>query len=247
MYGYGSEISKYGNLNHICIAPSAADNTAERDFEDAIKIAGFKTAVYLAQAAEQHPIDEVEIYDMDFSNIENKSGLPRIAYFYQMYSPQHDHRGVSDSCFYGTDVRNLVPTIIHPNEVLDGGVVGPHTIRSIDTYTIQNHALIKELYRRHGVDLIFVGVVIGVANMEPITRARNAMIASNLIKNILCADGVVISKIHGGMPHVDVALVAEECEKNGVRTAVYDTPLVSVGPLSETLLFNNKASDLREN
>jgi hypothetical protein len=46
------------------------------------------------------------------------------------------------------------------------------------------------------------------------------------------------------MPHVDVALVAEECEKNGVRTAVYDTPLVSVGPLSETLLFNNKASDL---
>ena len=77
-----------------------------------------------------------------------------MVYYYQLYSPQHDHRGVSDDCFYGADVRELMPTIIHPNEVLDGGVVGAHTVRAIDTYTIQNHGVIKELYRRNGKDLI---------------------------------------------------------------------------------------------
>jgi glycine reductase len=137
-----------------------------------------------------------------------------------------------------------MPTIIHPNEVLDGGVVGHHTIRSLDTYTIQNHGVIKELYRRHGKHLIFAGVVCGVANIDPVTRKRKALMAANLIKNVLGADGVIVTKIHGGMPHVDIALVGEECEKLGVKTAVFTQPLISVGTLSDTLLFNNEALDL---
>jgi glycine reductase len=68
--------------------------------------------------------------------------------------------------------------------------------------------------------------------------------AANLIKNVLGADGVIVTKIHGGMPHVDIALVGEECEKLGVKTAVFTQPLISVGTLSDTLLFNNEALDL---
>jgi glycine reductase len=137
-----------------------------------------------------------------------------------------------------------MPTIIHPNEVLDGGVVGHHTIRSLDTYTVQNHAVIKELFRRHGKDLLFAGVVCGVANLDPVTRKRKAVLAANLIKNVLGADGVIITKIHGGMPHVDVALVGEECEKLGIRTAVFTQPLIDVGTLADTILFNNESLDL---
>ncbi|RLC63668.1 MAG: hypothetical protein DRI01_04775 [Chloroflexi bacterium] len=244
MTGLGAELSNYGKMKNISIAPYISDGTEERAFEDAVKIAGFKTAVYLAVAAEGHPVDEVEVYDLDIPNLERKSDLPRVAYYYQMYSPQHDHHGISDPCFYGTDVRNLMPTIIHPNEVLDGGVVGHHTIRSLDTYTIQNHGVIKELYRRHGKDLIFAGVVVGVANIDPVVRKRKALMAANLIKNVLGADGVIITKIHGGLPHVDVAMVGEQCEKLGVRTAVFIQPLVSVGTLADTLLFNNEALDL---
>jgi len=244
MTGFGAELSRYGKMKNISIAPYISDGTEERDFEDAVKIAGLRTAIYLALAAEGHPTDEVEVYDLDIPSLERNSDLPRVAYYYQMYSPQHDHRGISDPCFYGTDVRHLMPTIVHPNEVLDGGVVGHHTIRSLDTYTVQNHGVIKELYRRHGKDLFFVGVVFGVANIEPITRKRKALMAANLIKNVLGADGVVITKIHGGMPHVDVAMVGEECEKLGVKTSVYTQPLVSVGTLADTLLFNNEALDL---
>jgi hypothetical protein len=244
MSGLGAELSRYGSMRHISIAPYIAKGIDDRDFEDAVKIAGLKSAVYLARAAEGHPVDETEVFDLDIPNLKRDESLPRIAYYYQLYSPQHDHQGVSDACFYGTDVRNFMPTVIHPNEVLDGGVVGAHTIRALDTYTVQNHGVIKELYRRHGKDLIFAGIACGTAVMEPIARLRKAMMASNLIKNVLGADGVVLTKIHGGMPHVDLSLVAEECEKLGVKTAIFIQPLISYGTLSDTLLFNVEALDL---
>jgi glycine reductase len=244
MSGLVAEMSRYGKMKHISIAPAMADGTEERDFEDAVKMAGLKTAVYLARGAEGHPVDEVEVYELDIPNPHGKSNLPKVAYYYQLYSPQHDHLGISDPCFYGTSIRNLTPTIIHPNEVLDGGIVGAHTIRALDTYTIQNHGVIKELYRRHGKELIFVGVVCGVANLEPVTRSKQAVMASNLVKNVLGAEGVILTKIHGGLPHVDLALVAEECEKLGVKTAIFTQPLISFGTLADTLLFNAEAVNL---
>jgi len=239
MSGPGAEMSKYGQTNNVSIAPHISEGTEERDFEDAVKIAGFKTAVFLAAATEDHAVDETEVYELDMSNTERRKDLPRVAYYYQMYSPQHDHLGIPDPCFYGTEVSHFMPTIIHPNEVLDGGVVGHHTMRSLDTYSIQNHGVIKELYRRHGKELIFAGVVFGVASTDPVTRKRKALMAANLIKNVLGADGAVLTKIHGGMPHIDLALVGEECEKLGVRTAVFIQSLVSSGTLAEALLFNN--------
>ena len=244
MTGLGAELSRYGRMKHISIAPNRTEGTEERDFEDAVKIAGFKTAVYLATVAGGHPVDEVEVFDLDVPSLEDRPDLPKVAYYYQLYSPQHDHKGIPDPCFYGTHVRDLLPTIIHPNEVLDGGVVGHHTIRSLDTYTIQNHGVIKELYRRHGKDLTFSGVVCGVANIDPVARKRKAIMAANLVKNALGAEGVIITKIHGGMPHVDVALVGEECEKLGVKTALFTQPLISIGTLADTLLFNNESLDL---
>jgi glycine reductase len=221
-----------------------SEGIEERSFEDAVKIAGLKTAVYLARAAEEHALDEVEVFDLDISNLERNPALPRIVYYHQLYNPQHDHRGISDPCFYGTDVRNLLPIIVHPNEVLDGGVVSPYTLRACDTYGIQNNAVIKELFRHHGKDLTFAGVVCGVASMDSLARSRQAMMASNLIKNVLGADGVILTKVQGGMPHVDLALVAEECEKLGVRTAVFTQAFVESGTLAETLLFNSEALDL---
>jgi glycine reductase len=70
------------------------------------------------------------------------------------------------------------------------------------------------------------------------------MMAASLVKQVLGADGVVLTKIHGGLPHVDLALVAEECEKLGVKTAIYIQPLISFGTLADTLLFNAEAVNL---
>ena len=244
MSGLAAEMSRYSRMRHVSIAPTRAEATEERAFEDAVKIAGFRTAVYLAQRAEGHPVDHVTVYDLDIPHLAGQSNLPRVAYYCQMYSPQHDHLGISDPCFYGADVRNLIPTIIHPNEMLDGGIVGHHSIRGLDTYTIQNHGVIKELYRRHTKDLIFAGVVCGVASVEPVTRARQAMLAAGLVKNVLGAEGLVLTKIHGGMPHVDLGLIAENCERMGIKTAVFIQPGNSYGTLSDQVIFSSDEVNL---
>ena len=87
-------------------------------------------------------------------------------------------------------------------------------------------------------------------------RQRKAMMASNLIKNVLGANGVVFTKVHGGMPHVDMGLVAEECEKLDVNTAVSVQPYVTTsfipskqaydgyGALEDSVLFDSDILDL---
>ncbi len=237
-------MSPYGKMKNIIIAPTIAEGVEERDFENALKIAGLKTAIYLARGAEGHPVDEVEVYDLDIPNLDRKSNLPRVACYYQLYSPQFDYLAISDPCFYGTHVTNMMPTIIHPNEVLDGGVVGWLAIKALDTYSIQNHGVIKELYRHHGKDLIFVGVVCATANMEPVPRVRSACMAANLLKNVLGADGVILVKILGGMPHIDLSITGEECEKLGVKTAIFTQPLTPFGTLADTILFNAPSLNL---
>jgi glycine reductase len=104
--------------------------------------------------------------------------------------------------------------------------------------------VIKELYRRHGKDLNFVGVVGAVANMEPAARTRSACMAANLVKNVLGADGVILVKITGGMPHIDLSITGEECEKLGVKTAIFTQPLTPFGTLADTILFNQECLDL---
>jgi hypothetical protein len=244
MSGLVAEISRYGKMRHVHIAPIRAEETDERDYEDAVKNAGFRTAVYLARSAEGHSVDDVEVFDLDLTERKKDTDLPRVAYYFLLYSAQHDHLGISDPVLYGTEIRDILPTVLHPNEILDGGVVGAHSIRALDTYTIQNHAVIKELYRRHGKDLIFTGVVCGVAKIEESDRLRTVMMASNLILNVLGADAVILTKVHGGMPHVDVGLVAERCEKAGVKTAVYIQPGISFGTLADTLIYSSEAVNL---
>lgn len=244
MAGPVAEMSAYGKMKNISIAPYVAAGISDRDFENAVKIAGLKTAIYLARGAEGHPVNEMEVYDLEIPNPNHKSNLPRVACYYQLYSPQFDYLGISDPCFYGTDVRYLMPTVIHPNEVLDGGVVGWLAIKALDTYSVQNHGVIKELYRHHGKDLIFTGVVCAVANMEPEARVRSACMAANLMKNVLGADGAVLIKILGGLPHIDLALTGEECEKLGVKTAIFTNPLTPFGTLADTILFNAELLNL---
>ncbi len=67
-----------------------------------------------------------------------------------------------DNYLYGIDAKRLHPTYMHPNEVLDGA--GQRKLRSCGdkhtTYDHQNNPLIEEMYRHHGKDLDFKGLIV---------------------------------------------------------------------------------------
>lgn len=236
-------ISEYANMVNLSVAPSKVDGVEERDFEDAVKTAGFKAAVYVARAAEGLPVKETEVFESEVGkDVDPK--LPRIALFYQNYSPQFDYLAVSDRIVYGSPVTNTFPTIYNPNEVLDGAFVGWNALKALDTYRLQNFGVVKELYKHHGKDLNFVGVISGPANTNLDGRMVGANMAANLAKNVLHADGVILVKILGGMPHADISSTGVIMEKLGVKTCCTTTPLTSTGTLADTILYNDEELDL---
>ncbi|MHB9074268.1 MAG: glycine/sarcosine/betaine reductase component B subunit [Desulfobaccales bacterium] len=237
MSGPGAEVGRYGKMFNVVIDPIPKGEIGDTDYAYAVRQAGFKAAVYLAKAATAEQVDEVEVCDTESINPD----LPNIAYYYQIYSPQHDPKGIPDPIFYGTPISLTLPLVVNPNEIIDGAVTSGYTIRMMETYSIQNHPIVTELLRRHGKDLNFVGVVLAVCSMEPVRRDLGGMMVGNLVHDALKADGVIMTKPLGGAPNIDMGVAASACEKLGVKTTLILQILNTQASLDSEVLFNDKA------
>jgi glycine reductase len=110
-----------------------------------------------------------------------------------------------------------MPTIVHPNEILDGALMFSY---SAFTWFAQNHPVILELYRRHGRDLWFAGVVLTVAPVTVAEKERNAFLAARLAKETLAADGIIATKIGGGAVDTDLMMIYTRAEEMGMKATL---------------------------
>jgi len=246
MSGPGVELGPYGNLQNVVLLCRPADGITLHDYRNALRIAGLKTAVYLAEAANYLQADGTEVYNLGpLSEVcKGLEHLPRIVYVYQIHSLQHSvDRPANEAIFYGDNVSGLLPTIVHPNEILDGAIVRGYFCQGQETYAIQNHPLIRELYNRHGKELCFAGVVATVAQFTQPERERMAVLAAKLVKSVLGADGAILTKIGGGAPHIDLAQTCDLCEELGVKTAVVVADQSTSGTSEGALIFNTLRAD----
>jgi glycine reductase len=220
MSGPGAEVGVYGKTHNIVVRPYAAEGIILRDYAKALKIAGLKTAVYLARTGEGLKPDETEVYDLPplTEVAKGLEHLPKVAYVFAVLSTKHEPIP-GEPVLYGSNIDRTVPTVIHPNEVLDGAIISPYRAAGIETYVIQNHPIVKELYRRHGKDLCFTGVIITTAPDSEYEYERAAVVVANIAKRIFGADGVILNKTGMGAEEVVPARTAERCEERGVRTA----------------------------
>jgi sarcosine reductase len=221
MSGPGAEISMYGKTHNVVLLPSPKDSVSTQDYQAAAKIAGLKTAAYLARAGKGLKPDEIEVYDLPpLTEITGGlEDLPKVTYIFQILSLQFEPVP-GEPTLYGSQAEGIVPTILHPNEVLDGAITSPLPTLSVETYHVQNHPIIKELYQRHGKDLCFTGVIITTAPDNEAEYERVANMAANLAKWVLGADGVVLTKTGGGAPELVMARTAQRCEQLGMKTAI---------------------------
>jgi glycine reductase len=212
--GGDSHQNRYVGLHHVVLIPTLKPGLDVNERCQALRFANLKAAVHLARHAEG-PADDEQTFELT----EVSPDLPRVAYVYQLHSHQRP-TVPGEGLLYGDNCRHLLPTVLHPNEVLDGAVVRAYDGMAIQTYGIQNHPVILDLYRRHGCDLAFAGVVVNVANQLPDERDRATVMTANLVKYALRADGAVFTKSGGGAPHVDMALSAERAEQIGVKASM---------------------------
>jgi len=224
MSGPASEIHLYGSLNHVVVIPYPKEGVSRDGYKAALKISGLKAASYLAQAGSTLTPDSVEVFDLpavkeerDFQN--NGKKLPKVAYIFMAHCTSYPAIP-GEPILYGDNIRLLLPTTIHPNEILDGAVVNPYDGVGTETYVLQNHPIITELFSRHGKDLDFAGVILTVSRVTEPERVRSAMMAANMAKWILGADGVILTKASSGATDIDTAQTAQACEDLGMKAVL---------------------------
>jgi len=244
MSGPGAAFTDFAHMRHVVLSAWPASGVGRSDYLAAVRLAGLKTAVFLARAAREREPDRVEVFDLPAPARAPGAlaHLPRVAYVFQIHSHQRP-TGVEEGILYGDPVRRMLPTSVHPNEVLDGAVVRGFMGRNATTYTIQNHPIVRTLYAEHGRTLAFVGVVLTVAQATEPERVRSASMAAGMVADILGGDGAVFTKIGGGAPHVDMAQAAAACEKLGVKTTLIVEDMSTDGSSEGMLLFNFPGMD----
>jgi glycine reductase len=235
-----SERFRYASLQHLVVSPQVDESLDINDRRNALRLAGLRAATWLARNAVP---GEGGVFVEEVFELGPAEGLPRIAYIFQVHSHQRP-TVPGEGLLYGDNCRHLLPTVLHPNEVLDGAVLCAYDSNAMDIYGIQNHALIRNLYARHGRDVDFAGVVVNVANQLPEERDRCTLLSANLAKYALHAGGVVLTKSGGGAPHVDMALAAERCEALGMKTTMLAWDLSAPEDGAEGgALFNSPSLD----
>jgi glycine reductase len=238
MSGAAADGSHYATINHLIIICHTRLGLPESVQQRAYRFAQIKIAVRLAQAG--FCVGPVETRIFDNTTTEARAGLLRIAYVGQIFSRQRKPEA-DERILYGADTDGMLPTLLHPNEWLDGALVPSYhaSLGGAETFYYQNHPVITELYRRHdAADINFVGTVATIASADNFDRERNTRFTANLVEWALKADAAVLTKFGGGVPHTDLSETARLLEGAGIKTAVQVTDLARDHRVESALLFN---------
>ena len=245
MSGAAAEASDYAALAHLLVIPHTKPGLARQAVEKVYRVAGIKIAVALARLALNHTPATLQTFEPVTPASKTREGQPRVAYVGQIFSRQRKP-AVDEPILYGANTDGMLPVMLHPDEWLDGAIVPSlHSwFGGTETYFYQNHPIILDLYRRHHArEINFVGTVATIAGSDNFDRERHCRAAANLVKWNLQADGAVLSKYGGGLPHADLAETARLLECMGIRTAVMVSDVSRDRRVESALLFNVPEAD----
>ena len=188
-------------------------------YNRAARTAELKAAAYLARATANLTPETSETFEL--SPVD--PALPRVIYFYQ----------IGGVALYGLEPDGILPSLIHPNEILDGALINvrsnSHASHRYVTYFNQRHAIIEQLLRRHGVDLCFVGTIIYPAAADDVAQKERLAEYAVKLARMLGTQGACSTFTGGGHPSVEFMLICQKCERAGIRTVLimpesYGTP-----------------------
>ena len=235
----GGPCAKYSNFSrhyHIVIDAAPAEGVSDLSYARALKYASLTANVYLAKLGIDLKPDETEVFELGPVG-PGKDGkpLPKVAYFVT-HMASHDTWNI---LYYGQSALNFLPIIVQPTEVLDGAFLWRYWECN---YYLQNELYIKELMKRHGKDLEFVGVVFANNVMKIQGKDTMGMIASTLCRDTLKADCVVVNKSGMGHCQLDSALAFNWMEKMGM-TCVMNQSAVSNDRPGDMLVISDPKID----
>ena len=245
MSGPGADYTPFSKTCNVVLVFEPQEGLEKHEYEAACRMAGFKAAHFLAQKALESGVaaDRVETFELpSFAQaMTAHPGLPKVAYLYMLQTQGLLH----DTYVYGVDAKRILPTLIHPNEVMDGAIVSGNCVSACDknsTYVHLNNPVIRALYARHGVDVNFVGCVITNENVTLADKKRSSSYATKLA-SLLGVDGLVISEEGFGNPDTDLIMNCRKAETLGMKTVLITDEYAGRDGASQSLADAAKEAD----
>ena len=202
----------FHSMYNLCIVYELNEGKSSTEYDDDIRLVGIRISNYLAALTKDLAPDETQ----DFSLEEENPDLPGVVLVWQC---QNQGR-YSDTFLYGEPIDEMVPTILHPNEMLDGCVVSGNFVWpsfKVCTYLHVNHPIVMELYRRHGVDINFKGVIF-CRSHQPSNWHKQRQASFNIkLAQMLDAKGLVMAWEGGGNACVDGMMTIQTAENKGIK------------------------------
>ncbi len=234
MSGPGAAYSGCADRVNLLLVFTPGAVAGNADYDDAVRRAALRVADHLAAATADLPPPRVETFD----TAQSGAGLPRIVWVHQV----RNQGPMVRTFLYGHELANVVPTLLHPNELLDGAIVGANykTGTKTPTYFHTRHPSLEALYARHGRSLEFVGVIVARGHHEnEFLKERSAHFVAKLA-TLLRADGALCTYEATGNTHIDFMLTVQALERCGIPTGAVvhenggprgtDAPLVDFVP-----------------
>jgi glycine reductase len=241
MSGPAAPFCPFSETQNLVLTVKGQANVSNVEFDAALRRASIQIALLLAEATRDLEPETVTTCDLDLPEAEDSS-LPRIVYVDQIHA-----QGLFARTFiYGHDSQDFLPTLIHPNELMDGALVsGNYVYGALKTPTWLhcNNPVIERLYRRHGQDLHFAGVVLSKGhNYTFALKERSARYAAHLAA-LLHVDGVIVTQEGGGNAGIDALLTVKACEELGIKTVFITTEMGGLRGIDQPLVDNVPEAD----
>jgi glycine reductase complex component B subunit alpha and beta len=215
MSGPAAPYCAFSETANVVLVCHPAPGVTNAEFDAAIHRVKLNAAVYLARATVECIPASVEAYTLTPVD----PALPRVVYIDQL----HQQGLMAQTFLYGKHTQGLEPTILHPNEMLDGALVNGNYRqpgRAI-TYAHTDNYMVRELYRRHGTDLNFLGVVLGRGWQDTqFLKERQGWMMARVARLWGAQVAIITADVGGtsGNNTVDFMQTIKACEQMGLRT-----------------------------
>ena len=237
MTGPGQPYCQASNSINLVVSYKPCSGATNQQLDDAIRRSTLRIAQFIGQTSVNLAPARIAKYEL----APVSPDLPRIVYIDQIMSQTLMTR----TFIYGEPLGDVLPTLIHPNELMDGAIVSGNykNLQKVATYLHCNKPLMKELYRRHGVDLNFVGMVVNRGHRDTFDLKEHGAQYSAKLAKMLGAQGAVIAFEGGGGATVDFMLTAKACEQVGIRPVVEMFEHAAAGSGEFPIVYHVPAAD----
>ncbi len=215
MSGPWAEIIPTSALMHVCVVVEPDVALGSEAQNDAVHKAALVVSDYLAAAVRDLEPPEREVFELRTVD----PALPKVVYIQCLHSPQAMSGSLHTFCTTTYGLTQLTPPwLFHPNEILDGAITGPYRTPFAMSWTVANNPVLLDLYRRHGVDWNFLGVI--VLRTEWTTQHEKQLMANQTAKlaQMLGAQGAIVTWDAGGNEFIEVVRTIQACERLGIKT-----------------------------